>query len=152
MIRAVNQGVNAAGAQKLIPLWIEIPIDLLLLVGVLLLWRYTQTTPGKKLFKLRIVNLRGGGRPGWGRLFLRYLGYLVASVPIPLKLFTLMEPTLAQHPTFGILFSSWMFMLPLGLGFFWIFVSKHNYGWHDIMSGTTVIDAPQQEAASERHQ
>lgn len=119
-----------------VPLWVELPVDLAMAVGVILLWRFTQTTPGKKLLGLQIVDWRTGGRPGWGQLTVRYLGYLVAYVPFPLRLLTLWWPGLEASGMWQPFFQSWLMLMPLGLGFLWVFIDPWHRGWHDLMSGT----------------
>ena len=39
-------------------------------------------TPGKIALGLQIVDAEGGGRPGLGRLALRFLGYFVSAFPL----------------------------------------------------------------------
>jgi len=60
---------------------------ILLLIGILLLvllyfpffWARGGQTPGMRLFGLRVVRDRDGGRIGWGTALLRILGMYVAS-------------------------------------------------------------------------
>ncbi|MEM0969290.1 MAG: RDD family protein [Verrucomicrobiota bacterium] len=136
VLRAVQQG----GAMDVrLPLWVEIPIDLALAVGIICLWKWTGTTPGKRLFSLEIVDARSGGAPTWGQLIRRYVGYLFAAFPIPFRMATLWNPELPQTPIVGVLFEKWYYMFLLGVGFFWILIDPKNRGWHDLMSGTVTI-------------
>lgn len=139
LLRALKTG-NLA-----VPVWVELPVDLAMALGVIVLWRFTQTTPGKKLLGLRIVDWRSGGRPGWGQLTVRYLGYLVAYVPIPLRLLTLWWPELGSAGMWQPLFQSWFTLCPLGLGFLWVLVDPWHRGWHDLMSGTVTARIPGEE-------
>ena len=68
---------------------VDLVYQLILAVVVITLWRKKQTTPGKAIFRLKIVDLRDGSRPSLPRLVVRFFGYLVAMVPIPLPLVTL---------------------------------------------------------------
>jgi uncharacterized RDD family membrane protein YckC len=53
-------------------------------VLVILFWRWKQGTPGKLLFRLRIVDGVTGGDPSLRQWCLRYLGYFVSSLPLGL--------------------------------------------------------------------
>jgi uncharacterized RDD family membrane protein YckC len=43
--------------------------------AVLLFWQFKQSTPGKMVFGARIVDAQTLGKPGFGQLLLRYVGY-----------------------------------------------------------------------------
>lgn len=45
-------------------------------------WIAQSATPGKMLIKARIVDAATGGKPSPGQLILRYIGYLISSMPI----------------------------------------------------------------------
>ncbi len=67
------------------------PMDLLLTwvfpaVAVVLLWRWRQATPGKMLFRARIVDAKTGNSPTTRQLVIRYLGYFVSTIPLCLGL------------------------------------------------------------------
>ncbi|WP_216900149.1 RDD family protein [Synechococcus sp. CCY 9618] len=49
---------------------------------VILFWRWKQGTPGKLLFRLRIVDARSGGEPSLRQWCLRYLGYVLSTLPL----------------------------------------------------------------------
>lgn len=53
-------------------------------VAVVLFWQFKQATPGKMIFSARVVDARTGGKPGFGRLVLRYVGYLPSSLALGL--------------------------------------------------------------------
>tara|TARA_R110002096_G_scaffold24760_6_gene77935 strand:- start:10261 stop:10833 length:573 start_codon:yes stop_codon:yes gene_type:complete len=136
-MRVLNQG----GTGDLsIPWWIEIPIDLALIALVVAMWHHWQTTPGKRIFELKIVDSKTGGRPSWGRLIVRYLGYVVAMLPIiPFKL---IWPGMESQLLIGTMpegIMAWFIGLPLGIGFLWILIDPRNRGWHDLMSRTVTI-------------
>ncbi|MFT5465793.1 MAG: putative RDD family membrane protein YckC [Verrucomicrobiales bacterium] len=120
--------------------WIRIPVNLALLTGVVLMWRYWQTTPGKRICNLKIVDLKTGDRPHPGRLVLRFFGYIISFTPVPiLRLMALRNPELEQMERYGPLFQTWLMQIPLLLGFFWILVDRRNRGWHDLISGTVIV-------------
>lgn len=56
------------------------------LVLVIAVWRLKQTTPGKAIFRCRIVDAATGAAPSIGQCVLRYLGYLPAILPFGLGL------------------------------------------------------------------
>lgn len=47
-------------------------------------WGRFGRTPGKLLLDLRVVNARTGESPGYGRAFIRYIGYFVSALPLGL--------------------------------------------------------------------
>lgn len=47
---------------------------------VLLFWTKFQATPGKMLFKLRIVDARTGGKTSLKQDVVRYLGYFLSAI------------------------------------------------------------------------
>ncbi len=51
-------------------------------VAVIAFWIYRSATPGKILFKLRIVDASTGERASNGQLIGRYFGYSVSVVPL----------------------------------------------------------------------
>ncbi len=143
VIRVMNQGPDAAAGMDLnVPLWLELTVDLALVLAVVLIWRRWQTTPGKRLFQLKIVDSRTGGRPGFGWLVARYLGYLVAILPvIP---FRQIAPFLQEDPMIGPLlqgWTGWLVGIPLGFGYLWILIDRRNRGLHDLLSRTVTVQA-----------
>jgi uncharacterized RDD family membrane protein YckC len=54
---------------------------------VILFWRWKQGTPGKLMFRLRIVDAGSGGEPSLRQWCLRYLGYFLSSLPLLLGFF-----------------------------------------------------------------
>ena len=54
---------------------------------VLLFWADRQGTPGKLVLGLVIVDAETGLTPRFGRLVLRYLGYLLSALPLGLGYF-----------------------------------------------------------------
>jgi len=141
VIRAIQQGMAADPTGLSYPIWVDLVYQLVLAVVVIGVWRKFQTTPGKALFRLRIVDQRDGSKPSVGKLTVRFIGYLVAMVPIPAPFLAMLFPGLLELPHFGILFEKWQFLLPLMLGYFWIFVDSRNRGWHDLMSGTLTVQS-----------
>ena len=51
---------------------------------VVLCWIYKQATPGKMLIASKIVDAKTGGKPSVKQYFVRYVGYLLALVPLGL--------------------------------------------------------------------
>jgi uncharacterized RDD family membrane protein YckC len=47
-------------------------------------WGRFGATPGKCLLELRVVDARTGGRPGYMRAFIRYVGYFVSFLTLGL--------------------------------------------------------------------
>ena len=56
-------------------------------IAVILLWKYYQATPGKMIFKATIVDARTGGKPSLRQLIIRYLGYIISTIPLCLGIF-----------------------------------------------------------------
>ncbi|NKE46061.1 RDD family protein [Roseomonas frigidaquae] len=54
---------------------------------VLTFWVERQGTPGKLVLGLRIVDTETGLPPRFGRLVLRYLGYMISALPLCLGYF-----------------------------------------------------------------
>ena len=57
------------------------------LVATILLWTYKQATPGKMAISAKIVDADTGGKPTLQQYIIRYLGYIVAMIPLCLGLF-----------------------------------------------------------------
>ncbi|WP_087026318.1 RDD family protein [Thaumasiovibrio subtropicus] len=57
------------------------------LVAVIGFWVYCQATPGKLGMKMIIVDANTGGKPSIGQYIIRYLGYIIATIPLGLGLF-----------------------------------------------------------------
>jgi uncharacterized RDD family membrane protein YckC len=49
---------------------------------VILFWRWKQGTPGKLMLRLRIVDAGTGGEPGLRQWCLRYVGYILSTLPL----------------------------------------------------------------------
>ena len=56
-------------------------------IAVILLWKYYQATPGKMIFKATIVDAKTGGKPSLRQLIIRYLGYIISTIPLCLGFF-----------------------------------------------------------------
>ena len=52
------------------------------MIYTLFCWHRYGATPGKIAFSARIVDARSGGRPGLGRLAIRYLAYIISAAPL----------------------------------------------------------------------
>jgi uncharacterized RDD family membrane protein YckC len=98
-------------------LLIEQLLPLLLLTLALgWLWSRYGTSPGKWVFRLRIVDAKSLQPPSSRQQMKRAFGYMVSAL-LP---------------------------LPLGLGFFWAVTNKRRRTWHDLIAGTVVIIDPNQ--------
>lgn len=53
-------------------------------VLTLVFWKMRGATPGKMLMGVRIVDAESLGRPSTGQLLIRYVSYLVSSLPLGL--------------------------------------------------------------------
>ena len=56
-------------------------------VAVILFWLYKQATPGKMAVAARVVDARTGDTLTVGQSILRYLAYIVASLPLFIGIF-----------------------------------------------------------------
>ena len=53
-------------------------------VATILFWVYKSATPGKMMFKLAVVDAVTGQKPVVKQSILRYIGYIVATIPFGL--------------------------------------------------------------------
>ena len=87
LLADASQPALATLAGALVPsggeliVWVLVPALL-----VLAFWDRKAATPGKMLIGAKIVDARTGGMPTRRQLLLRYLGYLLASMPFGLGL------------------------------------------------------------------
>jgi uncharacterized RDD family membrane protein YckC len=51
---------------------------------ILLFWHYKKATPGKMVFNARIVDAETFGKPRFGKLVLRYIGYIPSTLVLGL--------------------------------------------------------------------
>ncbi len=56
------------------------------LIAVIVFWQYRSATPGKIMMGLVIVDAKTLGKPSFGKLVLRYIGYYVSTIPLLLGL------------------------------------------------------------------
>ncbi|RXJ71828.1 RDD family protein [Veronia nyctiphanis] len=56
-------------------------------IVTILFWSYRAATPGKMVLSAKIVDAQTGLRPTTTQYVVRYLGYIIASVPFGLGLF-----------------------------------------------------------------
>jgi uncharacterized RDD family membrane protein YckC len=54
----------------------------LLVVAIIVLWRYRGATPGKMLVSAKIVDANTLGAPSTGKLIGRYFAYFVSTIPL----------------------------------------------------------------------
>lgn len=62
----------------------DLLLNLIIALVVLQFWATRQATPGKWVLGLRIVSAQDGGPVPFGRLVLRYVGYVLSSLPLGL--------------------------------------------------------------------
>jgi uncharacterized RDD family membrane protein YckC len=68
------------------------PADALLnylfpIIAVVAFWFYKQATPGKMMINAQLVDAKTGGRPTIRQYLIRYIGYIIATVPFGLGIF-----------------------------------------------------------------
>lgn len=73
------------GAEK----WVHGPMDILLswvfpAVATVAFWQAKQATPGKMLIAAKVVDARTGQAPSLQQYLIRYVGYILASLPLAL--------------------------------------------------------------------
>ena len=56
------------------------------LIAVMVFWQYRSATPGKIMMGLVIVDAKTLGKPSFGKLVLRSIGYYVSTIPLLLGL------------------------------------------------------------------
>lgn len=71
------------------------PMELLIKIGIpagafLIFWRYRSATPGKMIFRARIVDAATLGPPSNGQLVIRYLGYYLGVLTCMLGFVTIL--------------------------------------------------------------
>ena len=60
---------------------LDIKVQVALIVATILFWRFRGATPGKMLFKAKIVKASNFGKPSGGQLTGRFFAYLVSFIP-----------------------------------------------------------------------
>ncbi|MEZ8629976.1 RDD family protein [Vibrio lentus] len=56
-------------------------------VAILVCWLYRQATPGKMAISAKIVDATTGDKPSLQQYIVRYLGYILATIPFGLGIF-----------------------------------------------------------------
>jgi uncharacterized RDD family membrane protein YckC len=69
---------RAPGLVDILMQWVFPPL------AVIIFWVTKSATPGKMLFKIRIVDAKTGGKPSTGQCIGRYLAYYVSIIPFML--------------------------------------------------------------------
>jgi len=92
-------------------LTVDLVIQLVILVAVILFWRYTKATPGLLAISARIVDAKTLAPVGSGRLIVR-----AVVLAVMLALF-----------------------VPLGVGLLWIGIDRRKQGFHDKLAKTVVV-------------
>jgi len=57
------------------------------MIAVIVYWLYRQATPGKIAISARIVDAKTGGKPSLQQYITRYVGYVLAVLPLGLGIF-----------------------------------------------------------------
>jgi uncharacterized RDD family membrane protein YckC len=77
-----SQLYSADFVKKFVPLLIA--QTLIFALVFVLFWRYKNSTPGKMLFKLRIIDDKTLEDPSTKQYIIRFIGYIIASIPLGL--------------------------------------------------------------------
>ena len=78
-------GLLSLGA--VVPTMPGVIMELALVILIIVLWTQYGATPGKMAFKMVIVDRETGNLPGVGQSVLRYVGYIVSTIPLFLGYF-----------------------------------------------------------------
>ncbi len=86
MIFIIISVLSATTAFSFAPQMMDFPsfFDLLFLVIIVLMWLKYGATPGKMILDCKIVDARTGGKLSVGQSIIRYLGYIVSTIPLML--------------------------------------------------------------------
>lgn len=125
LLLAIRMAMVGATTLEYSPWW-DVIFYAIVIPLLVLLWRTMQATPGKRLCGLVVVDAVTGEKASVVKLTIRSLSYILSSLPI---IYPMTIPLTGQK-----------FAFPLCFGFLWIFISKRNYGWHDIVSGAIVVE------------
>ncbi len=80
-----GQRLGANGS--LIPSGLDLTINYLLpALVIIVFWVYKSSTPGKMVFKLKIIDAKTGGKPTGRQLIGRYFAYYISILPFMLGL------------------------------------------------------------------
>jgi uncharacterized RDD family membrane protein YckC len=58
---------------------------------IILFWNYKQATPGKMIFKIKIVNAKTGEPPELKQWVIRYMGYFLSTIALGLGFLWIMR-------------------------------------------------------------
>ncbi len=125
LLLAIRMAMAGTATIQYSPWW-DVVFYVIVIPLLVLLWRTMQATPGKRLCGLVVVDAVTGEKASIRKLTIRSFSYILSSLPI---IYPLTMPLTGQK-----------FAFPLCFGFLWIFISKRNYGWHDIVSGAIVVE------------
>lgn len=64
-----------------------IMLNLVIIAAVIALWAYKGATPGKMVTKIKIVDASTGDNISLGKSIIRYIGYIIGSIPLCLGFF-----------------------------------------------------------------
>ncbi len=65
----------------------DIGINLLIIVATIIFWITKGATPGKMVTKVKIVDANTGGELSVGQSVIRYIGYIIGTIPLLLGFF-----------------------------------------------------------------
>lgn len=57
------------------------------LIAIIVFWIYKQATPGKMAISAKIVDAKTGDKPTLQQYIVRYIGYIIATLPLGLGIF-----------------------------------------------------------------
>ncbi|MBN2388938.1 MAG: RDD family protein [Anaerolineales bacterium] len=103
-----------------------------------------KATPGKRLFRLQVTNLRGA-RIGFGRAIIRTV---IKLIPWELTHLTLMLPVpLWWDSSPGLRSGILIVYVLIGIYILTMFLNKRRQSVHDLIAQTIVVDTRKQEKA-----
>ena len=121
----------------------QIILNLVPVVIVVLLWRWKSATPGKMLFKLKVLDADTLDRPSTKQCIIRVLGYIPPCIPLLFATFWLLEALNEMMMPSGRSTTTLMFLTlatsPLFIGFLRIIWNDRKQGWHDTWAKTVVM-------------
>lgn len=80
--QAMNDPVMVDGMLAsigLLPMVLLYVLPIALIIGF---WAYKQATPGKMLFSAKIVDAKTGEKPDTMQCVVRYIGYIISTIPL----------------------------------------------------------------------
>lgn len=114
-------------------------------------WLYFNGTLGKKLFRLRIIDVSTQQPIRPSQALLRYAGYFlspvfgIVSIIFLAGIFAQYAPLLASESSMLVLVFLLLFFLLSSAGYFWISFDSRRQAWHDKLAKTAVVVVPRKK-------